>query len=171
METFEDKKVDGLMASLQDRVSENIDLRLRLKGITRTQYAEDNGVTQGSISQKLNRVRDWQLIDIVRAASYFQTTFEGIVSDVALQELRKEYAETAAKEDQLRKQYLEAQKELKERYAHEMRKLQETSQRARETSVNERTPADVRPRFLVAPVPPVGFEPTTHDLKGRCSNR
>ena len=21
------------------------------------------------------------------------------------------------------------------------------------------------------PVPPVGFEPTTHDLKGRCSNR
>ena len=36
---------------------------------------------------------------------------------------------------------------------------------------SKRTPADVRPRFLVAPVPPVGFEPTTHDLKGRCSNR
>ena len=28
----------------------------------------------------------------------------------------------------------------------------------------QKTPADVRPRFLVAPVPPVGFEPTTHDL-------
>ena len=26
------------------------------------------------------------------------------------------------------------------------------------------------PRYLVRRVPPVGLEPTTHDLKGRCSN-
>lgn len=30
--------------------------------------------------------------------------------------------------------------------------------------------ADVRPRYFVLPVPPVGLEPTTHDLKGHCSN-
>lgn len=36
---------------------------------------------------------------------------------------------------------------------------------------NENTAvADVRPRYFVLPVPPVGLEPTTHDLKGRCSN-
>lgn len=165
METYEDEKLDGLMSSLQDRISENIDLRLRLKGITRTQYAEDNGVTQGSISQKLNRVRDWQLVDIVRAASYFQTTFEGIVSDVALQELRNEYSETVAKEDRLRQQYLEAQKELKERYEREMSKLQESNQGERDKSRKERTPADVRPRLLIASGTPRGIRTHNPRLK------
>ena len=49
--------------------------------------------------------------------------------------------------------------------------LQDMELREKMLGYKERTPADVRPRFLVAPVPPVGFEPTTHDLKGRCSNR
>ena len=42
--------------------------------------------------------------------------------------------------------------------------LQDMELREKMLGYKERTPADVRPRFLVAPVPPVGFEPTTHDL-------
>ena len=144
--------------ALRDDVNENLDLRLKLRGESRSEFARAMMMTQGAISQKFSNA-SWRLEDIANAAIHFGTTVEGIVSHAAVLELRKELAEQAEAEAELEKRYKQAQRELEEQYARERLSLQNRNEK--------RTPADVRPRFLVAPVPPVGFEPTTHDLKGR----
>ena len=141
--------------ALRDDVNENLDLRLKLRGESRSEFARAMMMTQGAISQKFSNA-SWRLEDIANAAIHFGTTVEGIVSHAAVLELRKELAEQAEAEAELEKRYKQAQRELEEQYARERLSLQNRNEK--------RTPADVRPRFLDAPVPPVGFEPTTHDL-------
>ena len=165
MKVVQNAKVDDYIEMLQDVISQNIELRLRLNGTTQSEFARALETTQSSISQKLTRARNWTFRDIASAALFFHTTFEGLTSSNALEELRREEEKKLSEEKALEERYRQAQRELAMQFREQKKRIREN------VGKSKRTPADVRPRFLVAPVPPVGFEPTTHDLKGRCSNR
>ena len=59
--------------ALRDDVNENLDLRLKLRGESRSEFARAMMMTQGAISQKFSNA-SWRLEDIANAAIHFGTT-------------------------------------------------------------------------------------------------
>ena len=121
-------------------------LLAKSKDVTQTSLAKRFGITTAGMSQKINKPGRVTVRDAVIIADELGVTLDELLDDRAmLEEIERQREETGL--------------------------LMDLGRRLQGSNARRNNPSS--PKYLVGPdglVPPVGLEPTTHDLKGRCSN-